>query len=42
MRSIDRKLIGGADTLPWLPRGDLKGQTESEITTAQDWTLQTT
>jgi hypothetical protein len=39
--SVDRQLIGGEDTLLWLLRGDLKGETGSEIITAQDQTLQT-
>jgi hypothetical protein len=38
---MDRQLIGGADRLLWLSRGDLKGETESEITAAQDRELQT-
>jgi hypothetical protein len=32
---MDRQLIGEEDTFLWLSRGDLKGGTESEITTAQ-------
>jgi len=39
---MDRQLIGGEDMFLWLSRGDLKGQTESEITTAKEQTLQTT
>jgi hypothetical protein len=42
MRSMDRQLIGEEDTFLYLSRGDLKGQTESEITAAYDQTLQTT
>jgi hypothetical protein len=33
---MDRQLIGGEDTLLWLSWGDLKGETDSEITAAQD------
>jgi hypothetical protein len=39
--SVDRQLIGGEDTLLWLLRGDLKGETGSEIIAAQDQALQT-
>ena len=39
--SVNRRLIGGEDTLIWLSRGDLKGETGSEITAAQDQVLQT-
>jgi len=39
---MDRQLIGGEDTFLWLSRGDLKRQTESEITAVQEQTLQTT
>ena len=38
---MDRQLIGGEDTLLWLLRGDLKGETKSEIIAEQDQTLQT-
>jgi hypothetical protein len=31
---MDRQLIGEGDMLLWLTRGDLIGQTESEITAA--------
>ena len=41
IRSVDRQLIGGEDTLLWLLRGDLKGETKSEIIAEQDQTLQT-
>ena len=41
IRSVDRQLIGGEDRLLWLWRGDLKGETESEIKAAQDRALQT-
>ena len=41
IRSVDRQLIGGEDRLIWLWRGDLKGETESEIKVAQDRALQT-
>ena len=40
IRSMDRQLIGGEDTLLWLSRGDLKGETDSEIIAAQDQALQ--
>ena len=39
--SVDRQLIGGEDTLLWLLRGDLKGETGSEIMAAQIKALQT-
>ena len=32
---MDRQLIGEEDTFLWLSRGDMKGETESEITAAQ-------
>jgi len=35
IRSAYRQLIGGKDTSLWLLRGDLKGETESEIMAAQ-------
>jgi len=38
---VDRQLIGGEDTLLWLLRGDLKGETGSEIMATQDQALQT-
>jgi hypothetical protein len=38
---VDRQLIGGEDTLLWLLRGDLKGESGSEIIAAQDQVLQT-
>jgi len=38
---MDRQLISEEDTFLWLSRGDLKGETESEIIVAQDRTLQT-
>jgi len=38
---VDKQLIGGEDTLLWLLRGDLKGETGSEIMAAQDQALQT-
>ena len=41
IRSVDRQLIGGEDTLLWLWREDLKGETGSEIKAAQDQALQT-
>ena len=41
IRSIDRQLISEEDMFQWLSRGDLKGETESEIIAAQDRALQT-
>jgi len=41
IRSVDRQLIGGEDTLLWVLRGDLKGETGSGIIEAQDQALQT-
>jgi len=35
IRSAYRQLIGGKDIFLWLLRGDLKGETESEIMAAQ-------
>jgi hypothetical protein len=32
--SVARQLVGEEDTFLWLTRGDLKGETESEITAA--------
>ena len=37
---MDRQLIGGEGAFLWLLRGDLKGETESEIMTAQHQALQ--
>ena len=42
VRSIDRQLSSEEDVFLWLSRGDVKGETESEITAAQDEVLQTT
>ena len=39
IRSIDRHLISD-DTSLWLLRGDMKGETESEVIAAQDQALQ--
>ena len=39
IRSMDRQLIGEEDTFLCLLRGDLKGETESETTAAQDQAL---
>ena len=39
-RRMDRQLISEKGLL-WLLRGDMKGQTVSDITVAQDWALQT-
>jgi hypothetical protein len=37
VRSTDRQTaIGEEDTLLWLSRGDLEGETEREVTAAQD------
>jgi hypothetical protein len=41
IRSVDRQFIGGKDMLLWLLRGDLKGETRTEIIAAQDQVLQT-
>jgi hypothetical protein len=38
---MGRQLIGEEDMFLWLPRGDLKGETEGEVTAAQDQALQT-
>ena len=35
IRSMDRELTDQEDTILWLLRGDLKGETESEITAVQ-------
>ena len=40
IRSVDRQLIGGEDNLLWLLRGDLKGETGSEIRATKDQALQ--
>jgi len=39
--SMDRQLISEEYTFLWLSRGDLKGETESEIIAVQDQALQT-
>jgi hypothetical protein len=41
IRNIDRQLIGEEDTFPWLSKGDLKAETESEIVAEQDKAIQT-
>jgi hypothetical protein len=41
VRNIDRQLISEEDTFLWLSKGDLKGETESEIVAGQDQALQT-
>jgi hypothetical protein len=38
---MDRQLISEEDTFQWLSRGDLKGETETDIIAAQDQALQT-
>jgi hypothetical protein len=38
---MDTQLIGEEERFPWLSRGNLKGETESEIIAAQDQTLPT-
>jgi len=38
---MGRQLIPEEDTFLWLPRGDLKGETASEVTTTQDQAFQT-
>ena len=40
IESMDRQIINEEDMFLWLLKGDLKGQTESEITAAQDQVLQ--
>jgi len=39
IESMYRQIIGEEDMFLWLSRGDLKGQTESEILAAQDQVL---
>jgi len=39
--SMDTQLICDEDTFLWLSRGDLKGETVSEIIAAQDLALET-
>jgi len=39
---MGRQLNGEEDTFLWLPMGDLKVGTETEVTAAQDQALQTT
>jgi len=38
---MDRQLIGVEDTFLWLSRGDMIGETESDIIAAQDEALRT-
>ena len=40
IRSMDRQLISEKNTFLWLSRGELEGETESEIIAAQDQALQ--
>jgi len=40
IESMNRQIISEEDTFLWLLRGDLKGQTESEIIAAKDRALQ--
>ena len=42
IRSMERELISKEDMFLWLLRGDIKGETECEVTAAQDQVLQTT
>jgi hypothetical protein len=39
--NMDRQLISEEDTFLWLSKGELKAETESEIVTAQDQSLNT-
>ena len=41
IRNMDRQLISEEDIFPWLTKGDLKAETESEIVAAQDQALNT-
>ena len=41
IRSIDRQIISGEGTFLRLSRGDLKEETEREVTAAQDQAVQT-
>jgi hypothetical protein len=41
IRSEDRQLVGGEDTLIWLLRGNLEVETGREIIAAQDQALET-
>jgi hypothetical protein len=41
IRSMERQLVGREDTLLWLSREDVKGETGSELIAAQDLGLQT-
>ena len=41
IRNMDRQCISEEYMFVWLSRGDLKGQTETEIIAAKDQTLQT-
>jgi len=41
IRNIDRQCISQKDTFPWLLKGDLKAETESEVVAAKDQALQT-
>jgi hypothetical protein len=41
IRSMDRQLVSEEDAFLWLLRGDLKGETESDVIAAQHQGLQT-
>jgi hypothetical protein len=41
IKNMDRQLISEEDTFLWPPKGDLKGENESEIVAAEDQALNT-